>query len=822
MQQRSGNVDIARGIGHSAREAIYTVPDNELAVGSTLGGPLVCTVIKGTGAIEKVYSIETGQTLFGTLVLHHWDEQTGMHLLPLEGGVFTLHPEHQERAFTLANQVTVHEDIFALSGHPGEDGAVDPPAVYYTVELRNDSDDEAQIATYAFCQLRGHTTHDVAVAYDKRLNALLAWNRAQPDAVRVFGCSEPPTSYEATADYARAVGGNWPGILSNKTDSSSSGDTLGVLHHTHSLKPGQRVSFSYLLSFASTGRHDATAVYRSCPDAVEALARTKQYYHDMLTRAVVVTPNPRVNRGVLWAKANMLRVMLKAPTGWCFVNDPTRSNNSVGRDTAWFGFGADYLAPDFARESLLAYVRLQEKSGMIIEYYDVRGGKTEDYGLNINDNTPLLILALWHHYNATGDEAFLREVYPAARKAARYILSQRNEQGLVWCTATGESDWGIIGWRNVIQNYRLSGASTEVNAECFAALQTIGHMARLLEKHEESAEFAAAAEALKEAINTRLMNPENGLYYLNIDLDGTPRGDVTSDLVFPVMFGVASDETAARIVSRLSGDDFWTSGGIRTTPRDAPNYSPGPEPAYGLMGGVWVGVTFWYAFAAARFSPDFMDRALSVSFHNYARDPRQNNTVPGQFSEWLHGETLVNEGMMLSPWFPPRYLWAAIEGAAGLDLSAGTPRVYPHLAPEWKWMGVQNLPYRGHALTWLVVRLPDVQMYSNYHFQESAPYVAYEEDISAHVHAIGDATVALGFRQGDNLLLFVGNTADQTISTALRVALELDGSYRVRVFDSLLNHWSDHGVMPSERLNLGVAMQIERKGFAVFEVSQET
>lgn len=52
-------MDIARGIGHSTREAIYTVPDDELAVGSTLGGPSVCAVIKGTGAIAA------GETLFG-------------------------------------------------------------------------------------------------------------------------------------------------------------------------------------------------------------------------------------------------------------------------------------------------------------------------------------------------------------------------------------------------------------------------------------------------------------------------------------------------------------------------------------------------------------------------------------------------------------------------------------------------------------------------------------------------------------------------------------------------------------------------------------
>ena len=37
---------------------------------------------------------------------------------------------------------------------------------------------------------------------------------------------------------------------------------------------------------------------------------------------------------------------------------------------------------------------------------------------------------------------------------------------------------------------------------------------------------------------------------------------------------VADEETAARIISRLSDKDFWTAAGIRTVPRDAPEYDP--------------------------------------------------------------------------------------------------------------------------------------------------------------------------------------------------------------------------------------------------------
>lgn len=82
----------------------YEVADDQMAAGSTLGAPKAVVVVKATGAIEKFYSIDAGQTLVGTVVLHHWGERTGIPLPPLPGR-FVLHPHHQEHAqfaFTLA------------------------------------------------------------------------------------------------------------------------------------------------------------------------------------------------------------------------------------------------------------------------------------------------------------------------------------------------------------------------------------------------------------------------------------------------------------------------------------------------------------------------------------------------------------------------------------------------------------------------------------------------------------------------------------------------------------------------------------------------
>ncbi len=812
-------MSITREIGPSERVGVYAVPDNELAIGSTLGGPKGACIIKATGALQVVYSVEIGQALFGTVVLRHYDAASGMHLAQDQPGQFLIHPEHQQHRFGLPG-LSVQETVFILNGAPAVNGDVDPPGVYLAVEMRNDSTAAAQIATYAYADLRGNTGHDVVAEYDDSRNALVAWNTSQPDWVRVFGCSDKPLSYETTLDYGRAVGGVYPGALSNKTDAPT--DPLGVLHHVRTINSGETVRFYYLLSFG-TGRAEAEKNYAACPPADAALDKTKTYYAEMLGRSVLMTPNPEVNRGVLWAKANMLRTMVKSQTGWCFVNDPTRSNNSVGRDTAWFAHGGDYFCPDFVRESLLAYVHNQEDSGKVVEYYDIRNGKTADYDLNVNDNTPLLVYALWHHYNTSGDESFLRDVYPAAVKAVRYLLSQRNDQGLVWCTATGTSDWGIIGWRNVITNYRISGASTEVNSECYLALLTASHMARILGSHDESLEFLNAADSLKTAINTHLKNPDNGLYYLNIDIDGFPRSNVTSDLVFPVMYGVADEQTSAAIISRLSDADFWTAAGIRTTPRDAPDYDPdgtnnGP---YGLLGGVWLGCSFWFAFAAARYNPEFMDRALSDSFKNFSMDPRRNNTVPGQFSEWLHGETLTNEGMMLSPWDPPRYLWAAMEGVVGLDPSGDGVGLHPRLSSDWKWLAVQNLPYRKRRLTYFAVRTPELNIYANFQPHGTLPYQDYDEDISAQVHAGIDSVCALGLRSGDRLMLFAGNTGEQTVNASLMLDVPLSGQYRTRLYESLLGEWADHGLLAAAHFAQGHVLRIERKGFCLLELTQE-
>jgi hypothetical protein len=801
-----------QALGSGERDSSYEVSDTDVAAGSTLGAPRGVLVLKANGAVEKFYSVDAGAALIQGVNVRFWDERTGAPLQSLPGR-FLFQPDRQEHVFDLGNGLRVTEQVFMFNPML-EAGENDDPLAYYYVTLENVTDVDASLCSLCTADMRGTTGDDVTVRYEPARHAFVAWNASQPQFARALSASRAPVSWETTFDHDKCSRVEFPGTLSNR---AHPGAPLALFHYRNTIAAGASATLTFVMAGTSKGTRRLRRTLADAPAAKVAAARTRAHYDAVLKRAVVVTPDSTVNRGVLWAKANMLRTQLKAPTGRCFVNDPTRSNNSVARDTAWFAYGADYVDSDFARESLMAYLQRLERKGLVSEYYDVRTGKASDYRLNINDDTPLLLLAVWHHFNTTGDLAFLRRAYPGARRAANYILAQRDDRGLVWCTSKGTWEEGIVGWRNVIENYTISGASTEVNSECYAALGAVAAMAKRLKKKADNVAFELARDELRTAINTHLIDPETGLYYLNIGTDGVYHTNVTCDMIFPVMFGVAERETAARVVSRLSMPDFWSAAGIHTVPRNDLEY--GPTHGFGLLGGVWVGVTFWFAFAAARFNPSFMASALSDSFKHYSTDPRRNNTVPGQFSEWLHGETLVNQGMMLSPWFPPRYLWAAIEGAAGLDLSGDAPRVDPHLAPSWRWLGVRNLRLRGKAVSWFVVRLPELTMFANFDFQSDLEYHAYEKDVTEYlVDAVGSDMTVMALQRDGEIVIFVGNTADRTVVGPLRLRRGMRGTFAVRTFSSLRGEWSDEADMRASELVRGLPVQIDRHGFLVLRL----
>jgi glycogen debranching enzyme len=815
---------------------VYTLSDSELAMGASLGNSAIWVNTKGTGAIERIFNARCGQCLFGAVSIRYGlasqqiekghalqrrevQETPSIALHPDARGSVELHPAYQRRRFSIAGTIHVSETTFLpLKATSFTQG--DPPVAYVQVELKNAGTATHSLRISGFARLRGSLDADVQARYDASIAALVASNRSRTNATRCFGLwPADAATYATTTDFGRVYDRRHLRPLVN--DTRAEGDVLGALQRDVVLGPGDSTRFCFLCGAFDASEPDAVAAYQRLAPADEALETTIEHLEDILGVSEVLTPDRSVNEGALWSKVNMRRVMARYEGGQAFTNEPGVSSNVVGRDAAWFVYGNDHFLPDFSRALLEKFAAVQYSNGKIPEYYNAIDERAEDDGLNINDDTPLFALAVNHHARATGDLTWLRSLYPHVARAARYIMSQMDVRGLVFCTAndTRGNVWAIAGWRNVIPGYSINGAVTEINAECVAALRAASHLAQNIgEESSDADDFAGASRDIARAMDEHLLNPQNGLYYLNVDVDGHAHTDVTGDQIFPVMFRVCDEDTGFRVISRLNAPDFWTPGGLRTISQDDPLYDPSGN--IGLLGGVWPGLTWWYAFAAARYHPEFMVRALSASFKHYAQDPRKNNTVPGQFSEYFDGESLINRGMRLSPWEPPRFLWAAVEGVCGVMLSTGSARIKPLVPAKWKWLALKRFPYHGAELTYFATRESGTfHIRATGGIESDLPNETYDSDVSTDVQVFSNDAAVVALQRRDEICVLVGNLADHTITASLDLLRLLDAQtmYDVCLYDSERDGWQPGEINAAKDIGT-VALSIEMGGYRLISL----
>jgi glycogen debranching enzyme len=462
---------------------------------------------------------------------------------------------------------------------------------------------------------------------------------------------------------------------------------------------GKNIEIPFILSFSPYGEKEALLCFSKCLPARRLLEQAKENYRQLLSRSFIFTPEPIINRGLQWAKINTVRVQHRYRAGEGFTNDPPQ-DIAVLRDLAWYILGSDYLTPAFSKNMLdLALRHGLHETGKVTEYIHANEitPVQHDYNLNINDDTPLLVYALYHHALTSGGESGFEQIYPVMKRICDYILSQ-TEDGLVNCRTDGVNVWGICGWRNIIDGYNLSGAVTEINAECYFALMLTARVAGRLGGTEDMQHYNGAAEELRDAFNERLLSDKNGMYVLNIDNKGVLHHDVTGDLIFPVLFGLADDKVKTKILNKLTDEEMWTPFGSRTVSKQERNYDP--DFGYQLVGGLWHNLTAWIAYCIRESRPDkLVDGMINIYRLSEIQCPREyRNIVPGEFPERIHGETFESRGMAMSPWMPPTYLWLGIEGLLGIKPEDGTLSINPCLPAGWSWIAVKDLLYQGKRI----------------------------------------------------------------------------------------------------------------------------
>ncbi|HCG77517.1 MAG: hypothetical protein CO162_03310 [bacterium (Candidatus Ratteibacteria) CG_4_9_14_3_um_filter_41_21] len=126
----------------------------------------------------------------------------------------------------------------------------------------------------------------------------------------------------------------------------------------------------------------------------------------------------------------------------------------------------------------------------------------------------LWIEALYEYYLFTGDEKFLKEIYPSLRKTCLKIRDLTNKRGLFSIKA-----WNMIDWAPM--DTPEEGEITHNNALAVRSLFTSAKIARILKKKEDFQKFTQLAESIKRAINSYCWNEDKKAYIDCLHKDGS-------------------------------------------------------------------------------------------------------------------------------------------------------------------------------------------------------------------------------------------------------------------------------------------------------------
>jgi hypothetical protein len=550
----------------------YVLHETETPYGLLLGNFKTYAQSTAKGGVRGLWDADTDQIIFGTHHISYRLAERTFFPHQIERDL-TFLPYAQISEFTLEHRVHVTEAFFVPFGSEF-DRAV---AFVVDVTLYNPGAAEVEVAIFPWAMLvgqrfYGEPEHEVRAWNDGRF---ICSKNLETGGERWWGGSRSPIAVQLSLREQVLLQSMRRGTLAKEESTQTLGDVtpqqaelvsrriFGAFEYRVVVAAGSRESLRLGVVYHKDGTERSRPVLEALLRDQRALHHTQGYFTERLADARFLMPSPEISRGVAWAKANMLRIVKEYPHGWGATNSPP-SDILVSRDTSWLVHGFDYFWPEFSRNALEVFNRAVEESGLMIEYVRGVSGYKTDYDLNINDDTPLHVIAMLHHYNATLDDGWVRERIGLVIKLTDYMLTQRDDHGLVNCRAKGVDMYGISSWRNIIPYYTLDGAVTEINAEAVYALEAAAMLCAVVGDNEHWERYGAEAQRMREAIMDYLYNDDTGAFVLNYDQDGNYQDNFTADEVFPVLFGLADRDQRRAILARLQEADFMTPVGLRT------------------------------------------------------------------------------------------------------------------------------------------------------------------------------------------------------------------------------------------------------------------
>ncbi len=330
------------------------------------------------------------------------------------------------------------------------------------------------------------------------------------------------------------------------------------------------------------------------------------------------------------------------------------------------------FAPDLARDQIRAMFDWQRADGMVPDciYLDSKDNNWRD------TKPPLATWAVLAVYDATGDRAFLAEMYDKLARYHRWWWQSRDHDhdGLAEFGAT-DGTRIAAAWESGMDNavrfdgakmlangpgaWSLDQASVDLNAYLYKEAVDLARIADVLGKPDDRAAWQKEAARIQVAVRTRMFDRERG-YFFDIRLhDGAPIRVYGAEGWTPLWAGLA-DEAQARAVSKvmLDPNKFATRMPFPTLAADDAHFSP--IKGY-WRGPVWLDQAYFGVEALRRYGyttqANDMARRLVLEAHG----------LTGQAPFYENYDPLTGNGYQ-----SPNFSWSA---AAYVLMLTGEKRV---------------------------------------------------------------------------------------------------------------------------------------------------
>ncbi|WP_284322075.1 MGH1-like glycoside hydrolase domain-containing protein [Dyella acidisoli] len=271
---------------------------------------------------------------------------------------------------------------------------------------------------------------------------------------------------------------------------------------------------------------------------------------------------------------------------------PSYSNPDFNGFWAWDSWkhavALALFAPDLARDQMRAMFDYQAADGMVPDcvYLDKANNNWRD------TKPPLATWATLAIYRATGDKAFLTEMYDKLVRYHRWWFGARDHDhnGLA---EYGSTDGTAIAakWESGMDNavrfdtvtmlkngegaWSMGQESVDLNAYLYKEKIDLATIAKVLGKSADARQWLKEAASMHEAIQARMYDRQHG-YFFDVRLGSDDRVTVYgSEGWAPLWANIANPEQAARVVGiMLDPHKFATYMPFPTLAKDDPHFSP--------------------------------------------------------------------------------------------------------------------------------------------------------------------------------------------------------------------------------------------------------